>query len=57
MAFTACQKYLIVASVAQEGVLLICDRNSGQIIENGTVDLGEESVIKIVVNPHTTPNM
>ena len=51
MAFSNCSRFLIAASVAEEGSLAIIDVQQGIIVENGTAILRELSVNKIVVNP------
>mmetsp|Transcript_15803 Transcript_15803/g.21390 ORF Transcript_15803/g.21390 Transcript_15803/m.21390 type:complete len:250 (-) Transcript_15803:1274-2023(-) len=52
MAFSNCGRYLVVASVPEEKCLVVFDVNSGLVCEGGTVILREESVNKIIVNPH-----
>ena len=51
MAFSNCGKFLVAASVAEEGSMVILDVQQGTIVENGTVMLRELGVNKIVVNP------
>ena len=51
MAFSNCGKFLVAASVAEEGNMVIIDVQQGTIVENGTVILRELSVNKIVINP------
>ena len=51
MAFSNCGRFLIAASVPEEGSLVILDVNSGLVCEGGTVILRDESINKIVVNP------
>lgn len=53
MAFSNCGRFLIAASVPQENCLVILDVNSGLVCEGGTAMLGDKSVNKVVVNPHS----
>ena len=53
MAFSNCGRFLIAASVPDEGILAIIDVNSGMVCEGGTVMLKDQSVNKVVVNPHS----
>jgi hypothetical protein len=54
MAFSACGRFLIASSIPEENCLVVLDVNSGLVCEGGTVILRNESVNKIVVNPHAT---
>ena len=53
MAFSNCGRYLIAGSVPSENCLVVLDVNSGLVCEGGTVILRDESVNKIIVNPHS----
>jgi len=52
LAFSACGKFLIASSVVAEEPLVIFDVNSGMVCEGGTVELTDESINKIIVNPN-----
>ena len=52
MAFSKDGRYLIAASVPQEGVLAVFDVNAGLVAEGGTVQLSEGMrITSIVMNP------
>ena len=52
MAFSQCGRFLIASSVSNEEALVVFDANSGIVCEGGTVELSDESINKIVVNPY-----
>ena len=52
MAFSKDGRYLIAASVPQEGVMAVFDVNAGLVAEGGTVQLSEGMrITSIVMNP------
>lgn len=56
MVFSNCGRFLIANSVPEENCLVILDVNSGLVCDGGTVILREESINKIIVNPHSAAN-
>ena len=57
MAFSNCGRFLLAASIKEEGCFGIFDVHSGLVVENGTVSLPAGTGLnKIVVNPSSDPS-